>query len=98
MKRISRVLTIAVWAVLIYILFQGILLTLISIVLSESMVYITSRILVTSNMTMVILYGFLGNSFLSPGKNAIITAGIIIIISISSIYLWNIEQRLQRLS
>jgi uncharacterized membrane protein YdjX (TVP38/TMEM64 family) len=137
--------------------FEGVLLTLISVVLSETIVYLTSKILVSSgiqnllvnkypklyelllknntkilaigilcpiapsdvacflasstgltyrnfiltvvigNMPMMILYGFLGNSFLSSGNNTIMIAGIIILISIYSIYLWSKEQRVQKL-
>lgn len=210
MKRISKFLIIAVWAVLIYILFRlnlltgnmdnlnqvfiscgsfkvlifialsslrivalipsavfmilggvifnpfvGVLLTLISVVLSETIVYLTSKILVSSgiqnlfvnkypklyelllknntkilaigilcqiapsdvacflasstgvtyrkfiltvviaNMPMMILYSFLGNSFLSFGDNTILIAGVIILISIYFIYLWNKEKRVQ---
>ena len=138
--------------------FKGILLTLISVILSETIVYVTSRILVSSsvqnlfvnkypklyelllknntkilaigilcpispsdvacflasstglsyrkfiltviisNIPMMILYGLLGNSFLSSGTNTIMILAIIIVISIYSIYLWNKEQRVQNLA
>lgn len=138
--------------------FEGVILTLISVILSETLIYITSKILVSSgiqnilvnkyprlyelllknnikilamgilcpiapsdvacflasstglsyrkfiltviiaNMPMMILYGFLGNSFLSSGNNTVIIAVIIVIISAYSLYLWNKEQRVQRLA
>lgn len=137
--------------------FEGIILTAISLILSETIIYITSRILVgsdiqkllvnkhpklyqllfknslkilaigilcpiapsdvacflasstglsyrkfiltvmISNMPMMILYGFLGSSFLSSG-NSIIIIGFIIMVSVYSLYLWNKEQRLEKLA
>lgn len=137
---------------------EGFALTLISVILSETIVYITSKILVSSdiqnyivnkypklhelllknntkilaigilcpvapsdvacflasstglnykkfiltviaaNMPMMILYSFLGDSVTSSANNAIIIAVIIVVISIYSIYLWNKEQRVQRLA
>lgn len=53
---------------------------------------------VISNMPMMILYSFLGNSVLSSASNTVIIAVIIVIISIYSIYLWNKEQRVHRLA
>jgi uncharacterized membrane protein YdjX (TVP38/TMEM64 family) len=159
--RIVALIPSAVFMILGGILFnplKGILLTLISIILSETIVYLTSRILigsniqnyitnkypklyelllknntrilaigilcpvapsdvacflasstgisyrkfiltvVISNMPMMILYGFLGNSFLSSGSNTIMLLGIIIIISIYSLYLWSKEQKIQKLA
>lgn len=138
--------------------FEGILLTLISVVLSETIVYITSKVLISSNMQnylinkfskiyelllrnnskilaigilcpiapsdaacflasstglnykrfiltvitsnipMIILYGFLGDSVLSSASNTILITVIIVVISIYSIYLWNKEQRTQKLA
>lgn len=159
--RIVALIPSAVFMILGGILFdplKGILLTLISVILSETIVYLTSRILigsniqnyitnkypklyqlllknntrilaigilcpvapsdvacflasstgisyrkfiltvVISNMPMMILYGFLGNSFLSSGSNTIMLLGIIIIISIYSLYLWSKEQKIQKLA
>lgn len=159
--RIVALISSAVFMILGGILFdplKGILLTLISVILSETIVYLTSRILigsniqnyitnkypklyqlllknntrilaigilcpvapsdvacflasstgisyrkfiltvVISNMPMMILYGFLGNSFLSSGSNTIMLLGIIIIISIYSLYLWSKEQKIQKLA
>lgn len=51
---------------------------------------------IISNMPMMILYGFLGNSILSSVNNTIIIALIIVVISIYSLYLWTKEQKDQR--
>jgi uncharacterized membrane protein YdjX (TVP38/TMEM64 family) len=159
--RIVALIPSAVFMVLAGVIFnplEGILLTLISVMLSETIVYITSKVLVSSgiqnllinkyprlyelllknntkilaigilcpiapsdvacflasstgltyrkfiltvviaNMPMTMLYGFLGNSFLSSGNNTMIIAVIIIAISIYSLYLWNKEQGVQRLA
>lgn len=159
--RIGALIPSAVFMILggvIFNPFEGGLLTLISVILSETIVYLTSKILVSSciqnlivnkypklyelllknntkilaigilcpiapsdvacflasstgltyrkfiqtvvvaNMPMIILYGFLGNSFLSFGNNTIMIAGFIILISIYSMYLWNKEQGVQRLT
>jgi uncharacterized membrane protein YdjX (TVP38/TMEM64 family) len=53
---------------------------------------------VISNMPMMLLYSFLGNNVLSSASNTIIISVIIAVMSIYSIYLWNKEQRLQRLA
>jgi uncharacterized membrane protein YdjX (TVP38/TMEM64 family) len=138
--------------------FESILLTLISIIISETMVYVASKVLVSSqiqsylinkypklyelllrnntrilslgilcpiapsdvacflasstgisyrkfmttvvfsSMPMIILYSFLGNNVVSSANNTIIIAGIIILISLYSIYLWNRAQRQRRLA
>ena len=159
--RIAALIPSAVFMILggiIFNPFEGGMLTLISIILSETIVYLTSKILVSSsiqnllvnkypklyelllknnkkilaigilcpiapsdvacflasstgltyrkfiltviiaNMPMMILYGFLGNSFLSSGNSTIMIAVIIVIISMYSIYLWNKEQSVQRLA
>lgn len=53
---------------------------------------------IVSNMPMMILYGFLGNSVLSSVNNTIIISVIIIMISIYSVHLWNKEQKVQKLA
>jgi uncharacterized membrane protein YdjX (TVP38/TMEM64 family) len=53
---------------------------------------------IASNMPMMILYGFLGNSVLSSVNNTIIIAAIIVMISIYSVHLWNKAQREHRLA
>ncbi|MBL4936730.1 TVP38/TMEM64 family protein [Clostridium sp. YIM B02515] len=54
--------------------------------------------IIAANMPMIILYSFLGDSVMSSTNNTIIIAGIIAVISIYSIYLWNKEQRSHRLA
>lgn len=136
---------------------EGILLTLISVILSETIVYLTSKVLIGSNIQnylvnkypklyelllknnmrilaigilcpvapsdvacflakstgidykkfiltvvlsntpMMILYGFLGDSFLSSNSNTMMILAIIIMISIYSLYLWNKEHKMQKL-
>lgn len=54
--------------------------------------------IVISNMPMMILYSFLGSNVMSSCSNTIIISAIIAVMSIYSIYLWNKEQRVQRLA
>lgn len=137
---------------------EGFVLTLISVILSETIVYITSKVLVSSdiqgyfvnkypklyelllgnntkilaigilcpiapsdavcflasstglsyrkfiltviaaNMPMMILYSFLGGNVISSANNTTIIVAIIFVISMYSIYLWNKEQRNERLA
>lgn len=53
---------------------------------------------IISNMPMMILYSFLGNNVMSSASNTIIIAAIIVVMSIYSIYLWNKEQRVNKLA
>ncbi|MDW8799989.1 VTT domain-containing protein [Clostridium sp. A1-XYC3] len=53
---------------------------------------------IAANIPMIILYSFLGDSVMSSANNVIIITFIILIISIYSIYLWNKEQKNQRLA
>jgi uncharacterized membrane protein YdjX (TVP38/TMEM64 family) len=138
--------------------FEGVILTLISILLSETSMYVTSKVLVSSrmqrhlvdkypklyesmlknntrilaigilcpiapsdvtcflvsstgikyrkfiltiiisNLPMIILYSFLGSTIMSSMANTIIVASVIIVISIYSVHLWNIEKRAQKLA
>lgn len=48
---------------------------------------------VLANMPLMLLYSFLGGSILSPNNNTIVTGGIILIITIYSMWLWNKEQK-----
>ncbi|KZL91820.1 TVP38/TMEM64 family protein [Clostridium magnum] len=53
---------------------------------------------IASNMPMMVLYSFLGGSVISSANNTTIIIAIIFVISMYSIYLWNKEQRNERLA
>jgi uncharacterized membrane protein YdjX (TVP38/TMEM64 family) len=52
---------------------------------------------IIANIPMMILYSFLGNSVISLNNNIIIIAAFILIVSCYSVYLWNKEQKQQKL-
>lgn len=54
--------------------------------------------IIAANIPMMILYSFLGDSIISSANNTIIISTIIVLISMYSIYLWNKEQRNQKLA